>query len=222
MKGAPAKPMSGDVELADQDPHRLGDPGQVDLGFEVAEPGQVLLGGERLFDDGPDAGDDVHPEADGGDGDHDVGVEDGGVDAVAADRLQGDLGGQVRLPDDVEDAAGAAQGPVLGQRAPGLAHEPHGDLATPLAPARPQERRGGGHRLRHGPKVPVRPKVHQDRWRRDGDALTETEHDEGQLVAHAVDGELTVEPPGRAQGHLTPWRSTPASPTRPRRRRNSE
>ncbi len=48
----------------------------------------------------------------------DVAVEDGGVDAVAAHRLQRDLGRQLRLGDGVEDAALAAHGPVLGQAAP--------------------------------------------------------------------------------------------------------
>jgi hypothetical protein len=55
----------------------------------------------------------------------DVGVEHGGVDAVAAHRLQGDLGRQLRLLDGIEDRPVAADGPVLGEAAPGLAHEPH-------------------------------------------------------------------------------------------------
>ena len=78
-----------------------------------------------LLDDRADAGRDVDAEADGGDRHDDVGVEDGGVDAVAAHRLQGDLGRQLGLADGVEDAAAAADGAVLGQRPARLAHEPH-------------------------------------------------------------------------------------------------
>ncbi len=52
---------------------------------------------------GPDAGLDVDPEPDRRDGRHDVGVQDGRVHAVAANRLQGDLGGQVGVADGGED-----------------------------------------------------------------------------------------------------------------------
>ena len=58
-------------------------------------------------------------------GNDDVAVQHGGVDAVAAHGLQGELGGEVRLLDGVEDAALAAHRPVLGKAATGLAHEPH-------------------------------------------------------------------------------------------------
>ena len=58
---------------------------------------------------------DLHAEAHGGGGHHDVAEEDGGVDAVAAHRLQGQLGGELGLADGVEDASLAARGPVLGQ-----------------------------------------------------------------------------------------------------------
>ena len=112
------------VELADEDPHRLEDVGGVGLGIERAEPVEVGGRAEGLGDDRAGAGDDVDAEADGGDRHHDVGVEDGGVDAVAPHGLQGELGGEVGLGDRVEDGAVASERPVLGQRAPGLAHEP--------------------------------------------------------------------------------------------------
>ena len=86
---------------------------------------------------------DLHAEAHGGGGHDDVGEEDGGVDPVAAHRLQGQLGGQLGLADGVEDAPVAARGPVLGQRPSRLAHEPHRDPVHRLAPAGSQERRVG-------------------------------------------------------------------------------
>ena len=49
----------------------------------------------------------VHPEADGRRRHHDVGEEDGGVGAVAVDRLAGQLGHQLGLGDGLEDAARA-------------------------------------------------------------------------------------------------------------------
>ena len=60
------------------------------------------------------------------DGHHDVGEQDGGIDAVAPDRLEGELGRERRIGDGREDGAFPAGGAVLGQRPPGLAHEPHG------------------------------------------------------------------------------------------------
>ena len=57
------------------------------------------------------AGRDVDAEPDGVGGHDDVAVQHGGVDAVAAHRLQRDLGGQLGLLDGVEDRALAADAP---------------------------------------------------------------------------------------------------------------
>ena len=138
------------VELAHEQAHGLEHERRVGLGVERA---QAVRGrrdrSKGCSTTGPTPGCDVDAEADGGDGHDDVGVEDGGVDAVAPHRLEGDLGGQVGVADGVEDAAGAADGPVLGQRPSGLAHEPH-RYAAPgrarfarFATAGPQERRVG-------------------------------------------------------------------------------
>ena len=69
--------------------------GRVDLGLERAQPVEVGGGAERLLDDGSDAGGDVDAEPDRRHRHDDVAVEDGGVDAVAPHRLEGDLGRQV-------------------------------------------------------------------------------------------------------------------------------
>jgi hypothetical protein len=104
-----------DVELGRQDAHRLQHIRRVELGLEQPEPAQIGRGGERTLDHRPGPRGDVDAEPDGGHGHHDVGIENGGVDAVAAHRLHRDLGRQLRLGDGVEDAAFAADGPVLRQ-----------------------------------------------------------------------------------------------------------
>lgn len=69
----------------------------------------------------------------------DVAEEDRCIDAVPPNRLEGDLGCQIGLPDGVEDAAGAADGPILRQAAPGLSHEPHRGVARGSSGARVEE-----------------------------------------------------------------------------------
>ena len=99
--------------------------------------------------DRPGARGDVDAEADGVGGHDDVAVQHGGVDAVAAHRLQRDLGRELRLLDRVEDRALAAQRPVLGQAAPGLAHEPHRRVRGRSRRARRRGTASGpGHRCR--------------------------------------------------------------------------
>ena len=120
----------------------------VGLGIEGSEPVEIGCGGEGSIGDRTDPRLDIDAETDGVDGYDDVGVQDGGVDAVAADRLEGDFRGQIGKLDGVEDAAFASDGPILGQRSSGLAHEPHGDMARGLTPACSQERtvaQGVGH-----------------------------------------------------------------------------
>jgi len=116
VKGAPAKPIRATPgELGGDQGHRGRHIGDVGLGLEGAEPGEVRLAGEGLGDHRAASGDHVDPEPDGVDRHHDVGEHDGGVDPVAAHRLEGDLGGEGRVGDGREDAALTAQGPVLGE-----------------------------------------------------------------------------------------------------------
>ena len=139
------------VELGDQDAHGLGHPRHVLVGLEGPQLGQVGVAAHRLAEHGADAGLDVDVDADGGQGGDDVGEEDGGVDAVAAHRLEGDLGGQVGVPHDLEHPGPLPDGPVLGQRPAGLAHEPHRPVGGRFEAAGPQERRvgqGPGHRVK--------------------------------------------------------------------------
>jgi hypothetical protein len=55
--------------------------------------------------------------------------------------LQRHLCAELGLSDDVEQAVSLSQLPVLGQRAAGLAHEPHGRVLDRLAPRGPDEKR---------------------------------------------------------------------------------
>ena len=125
-----------DVELAGEDAHGLEHVGGVDLGLEGPKALEIGAAGERLLDDGADAGLHVDAEADALGRDDDVAVEDGGVDAVAPDGLQRDLGRQFRVAQRVEDAAFLADLAVLGEAAAGLALEPHRDAIVRLGTAR--------------------------------------------------------------------------------------
>ena len=63
-----------------------------------------------------------------GDGE-DVGEQDGGVEIVAGQRLQGDLAGHGRRLAQVEEIAGPlARFAILGKVTPGLAHQPEGGV----------------------------------------------------------------------------------------------
>ena len=114
----------------------------------LGEAGDVVGGADRGVHDGADAGLDAHADAGEAQRHHDVGEEDGGVDAVAAHRLEGDLGGEGRVEAGVEHGrAGAlAQGPVLGQGAARLSHEPDGRARLAVgASGEGLEDRGSGH-----------------------------------------------------------------------------
>ena len=92
-------------------------------------------------------------------GDHrrdDVGEEHGGVDVVAAHRLERHLGAQLRRLGDLEERVPLAKRAVLGERPARLAHEPHRRALDLLAPQRADEERVG-HRptlARFGCAVP--------------------------------------------------------------------
>ena len=58
--------------------------------------------------------------------DEDVAEQNGGIETEPADRLQRHLGGEFRRPDQFEERVLFLQRPVFRQRAPGLAHQPHG------------------------------------------------------------------------------------------------
>ena len=161
VNGAPAKPSTGTLgrQLVGDEADGLGRRSATSAGLERAEPVEVGRGC---------AADARRPgrcrarrrrrsrrRAAGHD---DVGVQHRGVDAVAAHRLQRDLGGESRAADGVEDRALAADRAVLGQAAPGLAHEPHRACRRRRRAARGGLHRNGvtGGRRRYRP--PRRPR----------------------------------------------------------------
>ena len=94
----------------------------------------------RLLDHRPDALDELDVDAHAEDGRHDVGEEDGRVDAVPAHRLQRHLRAELRRSRDLEEAVLLPQRAVLGQRAARLAHEPDRRPLGRLAPQRADEK----------------------------------------------------------------------------------
>ena len=73
----------------------------------------------------------------------DVGEEHGRVHAVPPHRLERHLGAELGRVRDLEERVALAQSAVLGQRAAGLAHEPHRRALDLLAPQRADEERVG-------------------------------------------------------------------------------
>ena len=124
VNGAPGEAdQRGVAELGHGEPDGFADrlqsfPGQLGQG------GDVGRGADRLVQHGTDAGDDVHADSGQLERDDDVREEDGGVDVVAADRLQGDLRGELGAQAGIQHGDALAHLEVFGQRTAGLAHEP--------------------------------------------------------------------------------------------------
>ena len=81
-------------------------------GSQALEIGGVL---EGPVDDRSDSRLDLHAKAHGMGWNHDVRVENGGVNPVAPDRLESDLGRQISVGDGVQDASRSPDSPVLGK-----------------------------------------------------------------------------------------------------------
>ena len=96
---------------------------------------------------GPTPAPDLDAEADRVQREDDVREQDRRVHAVPADRLHRDLGGDRGVVAELEQAPGAAQGAVLGQRAAGLPHEPDGRALDGLPAHRADEQRAGSLRI---------------------------------------------------------------------------
>jgi len=128
------------TELAHEVADCLGDVRDV-LRRQRGQPVEVGRGAEGLRHDRADARHDVEVHADRLERHDDVGEEDGRVDAVAPDRLQRDLGDELRRGAGVQHLVALAQPAVLRQGAAGLAHEPHRRVRHRLPAAGPQEGR---------------------------------------------------------------------------------
>ena len=111
------------------------------LALEGLHRGDIGSGSDRVLDHRPDVGHDIQFDARGPQRHDDVGEQDGGIDAVPAHRLQGDLTDQLRIEAGGQHAVLRAQRPVLGQRTAGLPHEPHRNPARLTAAGGGQVRR---------------------------------------------------------------------------------
>jgi hypothetical protein len=112
------------AQLTHQQPDRIGDRRNL-FGLKGFDRRDVGCGADRVLDHRTDVGHDVQADARSPQRHDDVGEQDGGVDAVPAHRLQGDLGDQLGVEAGLHHRVLGAQLPVLGQRSARLPHEPH-------------------------------------------------------------------------------------------------
>ena len=112
------------LELRTNEPHGLEDERHRLL--RVGHAQRLDVGGapNGLVDHGADVLDELDVDAHAEDRQHDVREHDRGIDAVHADGLERDLGAELGLTADLEQAVALADLTVAGQRAPRLAHEP--------------------------------------------------------------------------------------------------
>jgi len=123
-------------ELLDHEFHRFGDVGDVGV-LEGPKAIEVGSRAKRVSDDWSASWNDIDAKTNGLDGDDNVGEENGCIDPVATNGLHGDLAGEVRISNGVKNRPRTAKGPVLGQRPPGLAHKPDGNVVNGLATGGP-------------------------------------------------------------------------------------
>ena len=138
VNGAPAKPINATPVPASS--RRTAATvsatyGASSSGNERPQPRQIGRRAEGRRHHGPATVLHLDAEADGVDRHHDVGEENRRVHPVAAHGLQGQLRRQRRVTDGGQYGAVPRAARVLGQRAPGLAHEPHRRACHRLAPA---------------------------------------------------------------------------------------
>jgi hypothetical protein len=144
------EPDQWDPELLAEEADRLGHVRLVHVGFERPEPGDARRVSDRVVDDWTDPRLDPDGDPDCGDRHHDVGEHDRRVERHPSKGLQGELDGDLGLADRVQDVAIAAELPVLGEVASGLAHEPDRGAVDGLAPERSEESVVHGPRIRTG------------------------------------------------------------------------
>ena len=143
------------AELAGEQPDRPCD-GTDLVVLEDRQLRDVRRGAHGVGDHRSGPGYDVEVDSRGFERNNDVREQDRSIDSVAAHRLQGDLAHQLGIEAGLEHADVRPDLPVLGKRATGLPHEPHGPvcrLESPrsgeqgrlreLAPRRVLHTRGG-------------------------------------------------------------------------------
>ena len=159
MKGAPAKPISGVVAQLSRDPS---DASVIGTGASATSAGSIAVRRatsaarpHRVREDGAAARLDLDLHTGETQRHDDVAEEDGGVDVVAADGLQGDLGGQLGVETGIQHPRSDAQFAVLGQRPARLTHEPDRGAVGSVAAEGAQQRGVGKVHASILPRTPA-------------------------------------------------------------------
>ena len=137
MNGAPANPMSGNWPFSSCWICRMASQHEAQFlaRIEAAQAFDVGGRGERALEARTLAPDEVEGQPQRSQGDQQVREQDRRIHLDAAQRLQRDLRGQVRLTANLEQAVAFPQRPVLGHVPAGLAHEPDRGCVHRLQPA---------------------------------------------------------------------------------------
>ena len=146
----PGEADQGNRRLGTDQPDRLEQRCDGGLRLEGAERGHVVGRANRPLDDRADALANVEIHAQSGERRGDIREQDRRVHAQAADRLERDLGAQGRVPRDLQQRGSLPDPAVLGQRTPGLAHEPDRRGIDGRATDRAQEPGVGARRRYQG------------------------------------------------------------------------
>ena len=158
VNGAPGEPdQRGAAQLGHQAATASVMNGDV-LGRQVGDRLDVGERAHRRGDDRADAGLDVEVDPDRLERQHDVGEEDGRVDAVPAHRLQRDLDDQLGFMHDSSIPTPSRTCEVLRQRAARLAHEPDRGVRHRLAARPPSGTRCRSVGRRHAASLPGEPR----------------------------------------------------------------
>jgi hypothetical protein len=127
------------LQLAPQHPDRVQHHAEVLARLEPPQGLDVRARPQRLLDHRTFAGLEVERDAEGGEGQQEIGEEDGRIHAEGVDGLQRDLHRQLRRAAEGEQRVLRAQAPVLGHVTAGLPHEPDGRAVDLLEAAGAEE-----------------------------------------------------------------------------------
>jgi len=150
--GGEAENRDGRAELAGYAADGFGQEGGFEFGVEDSEFGDVGGGTYRLGEIGAGVTE-LELQAHGFGRDENVGENDNGINAEAAEGLEGDLGGEVGSFADFEKRMIGANGAVFGKVAASLAHHPDRNMREGFAAAGAEkqlfaiERGFRGHRV---------------------------------------------------------------------------
>lgn len=136
------------------------------VGRQRGQPTGLIGGADRGTHHRPDSGGDVDVDPGGLERHDDVGKEHRAIDTMPTHGLERDLGRELGRQAGLQHPDALADCAVLGQRSPGLAHEPHRQAVRSLTARGTNERGVGGRsvervlgRERHVRTVPTAPGI---------------------------------------------------------------